>query len=403
MLFIIAWRNIWRNKTRSGVVIFSVIIGVWAGAMLIGVEWGMAEQRQNDAIQNEVSHIQIHLKDFKQDKEPQFVIPNSNDVMGGILKSENVKAVSGRGITMGMILTATSSAGVKIQGVVPADEAHIIGLDKAIMDGSYFDTSKQNQVLIGEKLANKINLKIKSRVVLTFSDKDGNVVSGAFRIAGIFNTHNAIIDEGVAYVKKQDLASLLNTGDNVHEIAILLNNNNKVEPELIKMKNQFPTLTVESWRQVAPEIGLLIDMLVVLIEIIMVIILFALAFGIVNTMLMAMLERTREIGMMMALGMNKIKIFILVLVETVMLVMIGCPFGLMLSYAVVRFYSSRGINLGQYGKALETVGLDNFIYPQVTLRQYEGIVLMVIITALIASIFPARKALKIDPAQSIKT
>ena len=402
MLFILAWRNIWRNKMRSAVVIISVIIGLWAGAMIMGVESGMAEQRQNDAIQNEVSHIQIHLKEFKTDKEPVFVIPETERVIAAISKSENVKAVSGRLVTMGMILTASNSAGVKINGVVPEDEAKIIGLDRKIVAGNFFVPEKLNQILIGDRLADKMKLKVKSRIVLTFSDKVGNVVSGSFRVAGIFNTNNIAIDEAVVYTRIQDMSSLLLTEKNVHEIAILLTGNEKLEFEVAKIKGEFPTLIVESWREVAPEIGLLIDMVAVLTKVIMIVILFALAFGIINTMLMAMLERTREIGMMMALGLNKLKLFLLVLFETAILVLIGCPFGLLLSYGVINIYAKRGINLGAYGNALETLGLSNIIYPKVELRQYEQIIFLVIITALIASIFPARKALRIQPAESIK-
>ena len=402
MLFILAWRNIWRNKMRSAVVIISVIIGLWAGAMFMGVESGMAEQRQNDAIQNEVSHIQIHQKEFKTDKEPVFVIPETERVIAAISKSENVKAVSGRLVTMGMILTASNSAGVKINGVVPEDEAKIIGLDRKIVAGNFFVPEKLNQILIGDRLADKMKLKVKSRIVLTFSDKVGNVVSGSFRVAGIFNTNNIAIDEAVVYTRIQDMSSLLLTEKNVHEIAILLTGNEKLEFEVAKIKGEFPTLIVESWREAAPEIGLLIDMVAVLTKVIMIVILFALAFGIINTMLMAMLERTREIGMMMALGLNKLKLFLLVLFETAILVLIGCPFGLLLSYGVINIYAKRGINLGAYGNALETLGLSNIIYPKVELRQYEQIIFLVIITALIASIFPARKALRIQPAESIK-
>ena len=247
-----------------------------------------------------------------------------------------------------------------------------------------------------------MKLKVKSRIVLTFSDKVGNVVSGSFRVAGIFNTNNIAIDEAVVYTRIQDMSSLLLTEKNVHEIAILLTGNEKLEFEVAKIKGEFPTLIVEGWREVAPEIGLLIDMVAVLTKVIMIVILFALAFGIINTMLMAMLERTREIGMMMALGLNKLKLFLLVLFETAILVLIGCPFGLLLSYGVINIYAKRGINLGAYGNALETLGLSNIIYPKVELRQYEQIIFLVIITALIASIFPARKALRIQPAESIK-
>ncbi len=402
MIFIIAWRNIWRNKARSGVLIASIITGICAGIVLTGIMMGMYVQRQDDAIKNEVSNFQIHTKEFRIDNNPAYIIPNSCYVMKTLLKNEDVKALSGRVITPGMILTAGSSAGVKINGIVAEDEANTRGLDKKLTSGSYLDTIKYNQILVGEKLARKMQMRIKSRVVLTFEDTDDNVVSASFRVAGFFKTTNPAFDESVVYINKKSLADLLQSGNDVHEVAILLKTKEAAASAISKAKNQFPNLLVEDWREIAPEVGLMIDMGAGISKVVIVLILFALAFGIINTMLMAMLERTYEIGMMIALGMNKLRLFTLVVLETIMLVLAGTPFGLILSYAIVRYYYVHGIDLGQYSKGLETFGMTHIVRPHVLPSQYFYILLLVFITSLISSLFPARKALKIDPAESIK-
>ena len=403
MLLTLAWRNIWRNKTRSIILILSVITGIWAGSMLTGVMNGMYGQRQEDAIKDEISSIQIHEKEFKADHDPRFIIPNGSEVLNKIRVLKEAKAVSGRIIAPGMILTAGSSAGVKINGIQPQDEAGTRGLNNKIVLGEYFVSDKHNQVLIGQKLADKMKVKENSRVVLTFEDLQNNVVSASFKIIGTFKTNNPNYDEANLYVRKQDLSELLGIGDNIHEIAILLSNKESIDKVQKQLKSEYPALTIENWREVAPDISLMIDMGAGSSKIIMIIILFALAFGIINTMLMAMLERKYEIGMMLALGMNKVRLFSLIVLETILLVMTGVPFGLLLSYSAIKFFAKHGINLGYYGKGLESFGMSHIIRPHVSMSQYAEILVLVFITAVIASLFPARKAVKIDPAESIKT
>lgn len=403
MMFTIAWRNVWRNKARSGVLIASIVTGICAGIVLTGIMMGMYAQRQEDAVKNEVSNLQIHTPEFRVENNPVYTIPNSKTILRSIRQDAEVKALSGRVLTNGMILTAASSAGIWINGIDPEDEANTRGLDSKIIDGSYLDSLKDNQILVGERLARKMQMKVKSRVVLTFEDIDHDVVSASFRVAGLFKTTNPSFDESVVYVNRSALTKLLRTGADVHEIAVLLNDKDMAESVIMGLKKQYPALKIEDWREIAPAVGLMIDMGAGISKVVIVLILFALAFGIINTMLMAMLERTYEIGMMIALGMSKFKIFMLVVLETVMLVMAGTPFGLLISYLLVQYFYAHGINLEQYAKGLESFGMTHIVRPHVLPSQYLYILLLVFATALISSLFPARKALKIDPAESIKT
>lgn len=246
MLFIIAWRNIWRNKVRSIIIIASMVIGLWAGLFVMGFYSGMAQSRVQTAIQNEISHMQIHTSEFRNDPQPQYAILNSDSVLHRVRAEQNVKAASGRNLVAGMLMTATGSNGVQIFGVNPADESQVTQIDKYITEGNFLSGEKKNQVVIGEKLADKMKLKLKSKIVLTFQDKDGNLVSGAFRISGIFKTSNALLNERIIYTNQKDLAVLLGTGSDVQEIAILLKSNEALSVAAAALKKQFPDLKVET-------------------------------------------------------------------------------------------------------------------------------------------------------------
>ena len=164
----------------------------------------------------------------------------------------------------------------------------------------------------------------------------------------------------------------------------------------------WPGLMVESWRDIVPEIAVIVDMFDQLMSIFMLIIMLSLAFGIINTMLMAIMERTREIGMLMAIGMNKTKIFFMIAYETVYLALIGGPTGLLLGYLTIRFFSTRGIDLASFSKALAGYGISNMVYPEMAAHNYYDIFLEVIFVALLASIYPAYKALKLNPVEAIR-
>jgi ABC-type antimicrobial peptide transport system permease subunit len=154
--------------------------------------------------------------------------------------------------------------------------------------------------------------------------------------------------------------------------------------------------------ELQPELGLTISVGDQMVFIFMGIILLALAFGIVNTMMMAVLERTREIGMLLALGMNKFKIFVMILLETFFLILAGCPIGILLAFATIAISQKTGIDLSQFSQTYSSFGYNSIIYPSLTARQFGIVVLLVLITALFSALFPARRALKLNPAESLK-
>lgn len=203
MIIRIAWRNIWRHKTRSAVIIASIIFGTWAGLFIQAYLNGMVEDRIRIAIEKEISHVQIHSQEFQKDYDVNFTIPEGQKIVTVISAFPEVKSVSDRVITRGMIATANGSTGVKINGINPTKESSTTHLETNIIEGNYFTGSATKELVIGEKLTTKLKLKLKSKVVLTFMDKDNNIVSGAFRICGIFRTKNTPYDESNIFINSK--------------------------------------------------------------------------------------------------------------------------------------------------------------------------------------------------------
>lgn len=403
MLTQLAWKNIWRNKVRSLIVVVAIMLGIWAGTFILGYAFGMVEQRLEDAIQNEISHLQIHHPDFTKDNEPQFSIPGSADLLAQLESNQQVKAVSGRAVVFGMINAPSNSSGGKFIGIDPEKEGALTGLPDKIIDGEYLADSDKNKIVIGKKLADKMKVKVRSKLVLTFHDANGQIVAGAFRVKGIYASYNSAIEEMNVYVNLPDLNSLLNPQDPFHEIAILLEDAAQVPDFTQNLAQEHSELLVEDWGELAPDLSFMIESLDQYMIIFLIIILLALSFGIVNTMLMSVLERVREIGMLMAIGMNRRKLFGMICMETVFMVMIAAPVGLLFALATIEYLHVAGMDLsGMYQEGYAAYGFRSMIHPTLETIYYFRILLLVVIMALLSSLYPAITALRLNPVEAIR-
>lgn len=402
MLTKIASRNIWRSRKRSLIIITAVSIGLWTGIFMMAFYNGMIEQRINSAITSELSNIQLHHPEFRKDYEIKYYLPEGRKILESIAKKQEIKAVAGRVIIKGMIASASGSSGITINGVMPFEEQLLTNLKGKIIKGNYFNPKNENEILISEKLLKKLKLNLNKKTILTFQDKEGNLASAAFRICAIYKTINGPYDDANVFVKMTDVDSLAGITKAINEIAILLHSSKSVLEIQKNLKEQFPKIEIKNWMEISPELGLTVSVGDQMVYIFMGIILLALAFGIVNTMMMSVLERTREIGMLLALGMNKFKIFMMIILETFFLILAGCPIGILLAFATIGITNRTGINFSEFSEVYSSFGYSSIIYPTLSWNQFGNIVVLIILTALFSALFPARRALKLKPAESLK-
>lgn len=355
------------------------------------------------SIKHETSNGQVHQPEFTQDYDIRYYIKDYSSVLDFLEQTPSVEAVTARSLVNGMISSSRQATGVKIIGVNPDEEAQVTELNTLIVDGTYFEGISSNPVLIGNKLAEKLKVNVKSKVVLTFQDIDGNITAGRFRVAGILKASSIAINESSAYVLKSDLNRLLNIGDNVHEIAYTTVAGTDDQALAKTVQTNFTDDKVESWKEISPALVFMEQWMAATLKILIIIIMSALAFGIINTMLMAVLERIRELGMLMALGMKRTKVFLMIMLETIYLSTVGGPVGLLIGYATIAYLGKTGIDLTDYSEGLEAIGYDSVLYPLLQPMDYVQIVIGVITTAFLASIYPAWKAIKLKPIEALHT
>ncbi|MBK7302562.1 MAG: ABC transporter permease [Saprospiraceae bacterium] len=402
MLWVLAWRNIWRNKKQSFVLMAAIAIGVLCALFIVAFYYGMIDQRVKSVIQNEISHIQVHHPKFREEFDPKYFIGNADSIMKIIRMNPEVSAVAGRINIQGIVAATAGSSGILINGVNPDEEKILTGLNRKIVTGSYFDASQKNPVLISERLMSKLRVKENSKVVFTFQNADGEVVSAAFKVTGVFATNSKPYDLANVFVRLQDLQQLQGEGIEVNEIAMFLKDHGKVDELKNKFEILFPATKVETWMEISPEMKLLVGSFNQSMYIYMGIILLALAFGITNTMLMSVVQRTREFGMLLAFGMKKSKIFNMVMLETFLLTLCGLPLGFLMATIGIAYTHQHGINLSIYKDTMESFGYDLIVYPEITYRHMITLLILVFILVFISALGPARRALSFNPIEALR-
>lgn len=402
MLPLIAWRNIWRNKLRSLVVMTAIALGLWAAIFSSSLGNGVNKGRIDSMIQSQVSHIQIHQPNFTDNFETKLFVPNADAVAQTIEKVSSVTAFTMRSIATGVVSSASAGQGVKIYGVIPEMENGVSDMSSKLVEGKYFEGMKRNPIVIGRALAEELNLGLRKKVVLNFQNSLGEIVSASFRVNGIYVTNDARNDMFAVYVRKTDLDNLLELENSFHEMAIITEDKDEVEAILPGIRSSLEGLSVESWKDIMPWL----ETVDIIGErgnyLLLLIILLALSFGIVNTMLMSVLERVREFGMLLAVGMNKTRLFFMIFLETSFLMLTATPFGILFGYLTVQYFAKFGLNLSAYSDGLQNVGLNPIIYPHLKPSYYFVVIGLVMLAAFIAALYPARRALKLNPSEALR-
>jgi ABC-type lipoprotein release transport system permease subunit len=305
-----------------------------------------------------------------------------------------------------MAATANKNMGVTLLGVRTEGEKEVFDLYKKIdsSSGNFFETKSKNSIVISKALAKELKVKLKSKIVLTFQDYNGEITGAAFKVAGIFKTDNSTWDKMHVFVQADDLARVLEIpADESHEIDILLEDYTQASMISEQMQAKYDDIVSEDWSEIQPYISFLTEYMNIMMGVFMLIILGALGFGIVNTMLMVILERTRELGMLMAIGMTKRRVFMMIMLETLFLALVGALIGEVLSMLLIHYYGSTGIDISSMAEGMESVGYSAITFPVLEGYRYMQITIMVIFIGLLASIYPAIKGLKLDPAEAIRT
>lgn len=403
MIVALAWRNVWRNKVRSMSVILALTVGLFGALFMTGMSNGMVDKWIRSTIENEISDIQIHNKEYLVMEGLELTI-DENQLNAIVANLTNIRSVTSRVKTEGMAMTANNSTQVIILGIDPEKEKAVTKISEHLIEGQYLESkSRFKPILISEKLAKKLKVRMKSKIIFTLVDVTGNIAYENFKVNGIYATDNALFDNGTVFIRKSDLTNILQLEDGqIHEVAIRVVDSDRLETTIASLSDLLPRMSVRSWRSINPIMDVMSTSMEFYKYILVSIVLISLIFGIINTMLMVILERTKEIGMLRALGMQKTRIAQMITLETIFLCLVGGVMGNAIAYAFIGYFGSVGMHFESFKDGMEQFGMSADIYPSLDTTFYLIITAMVVFAAVFSSIFPILRAFKLNPALAIR-
>jgi ABC-type lipoprotein release transport system permease subunit len=276
-------------------------------------------------------------------------------------------------------------------------------LDNYLIKGNFFTEKNNNAVIIGEQLAEKLHADVHSKITITMQDYNGNYIKQDVTVEGIYKLSNSEFNEQMMFMNKQDLQKVISFPDgNISTINILLNDDADTKQVQDDIKKQYTGMQVQSWQELSPMLQVMSGTVSQMTSIFVFIILLALSFSIINNMLMAVMDRTREIGMLLCIGMSRRKVFGMIVLETLFLSLTGAMLGLVISITTIYYFGKKGIDLSFISEGINAIGYSSHVYPVIDNDFYLQFACMVIFIALVSSFFPAKRAVKLNPAEAVR-
>ncbi|MCW8853367.1 MAG: ABC transporter permease [Gammaproteobacteria bacterium] len=400
LLMSLAWRNLWRNKRRTLVILFAIVLGVWAMIFTAAFMRGMSSQILSDTINNLTGHIQIHSKQYLDDPVIDHRFSLIDDQLFESLNNVLIKQTSSRVRVPAVIVSERESTGLVMVGINPDNENGMSFLQSSIVEGRYLKDENDSGIIIGRKLAERLETRLGKRVVIMSQDKDNKIVDRGFRIVGIFDTQMEALETGYIFMGLQTSEDLLNIKNEVSEVSILLHDMNQLDELVADLQQQNPHLDVQGWAQLEPMSRVIIELYDSFHLVWHLIVFLAMGFGIVNTLLMSVFERTREFGLFQSLGLKPGFIMGQVWVESTLLLMLGLFLGNIIAWWSV-LATGEGIDVSAFAQGMEMANLSNIIPFVIITKDLVLANSVVIILGMLTSIYPAWRASRLVPADAI--
>ena len=397
--FKIAYRNLWRNKTRSLLSALAVGVGMALLLLMVSVLEGEMRGALQNTIRLQSGHIQIRPASYDENKislKWDDLIADPDQVIGQIKSLPQVTVATPRLIASGILTLSDESKGVQIIGIEP-DSAANQPFREGMIAGEFIKADDREGILIGNILADKLKLKVNDKVNLLVTTSNGAVDEQLFTIRGIFTTRTPGFDESTIFMPLAKAQTITATENHASTIFVLLQNDEQAEP--VAQALQSDNLKILTWREQNQFIVQFEDYANAFFIVLYLIVLGITATVVTNTLVMAVFERTREIGILSAIGMKGSGIMAQFLTEAALLATGGVISGLIIGGAMVAYFTVKGFYIGNFG--VTGALFEDRIYAHFTWDNAINLAVITYIITLIASLYPARLAARMEPVEAL--
>jgi ABC-type lipoprotein release transport system permease subunit len=399
LLLRLSWRNLWRHRRRN-LMLFSAITVAVAGCVLMsslirGYQYDMLD----DAVANLSGNLKVLAPGYLADPsiERSFVLAENfvPDVAG-----DDLIGWTGRVRVPAVILSERETRGIQIVGIDPRDERDISFLGTVVIHGQNLTDRDDGRMLLGAALADQLGTAAGRRVVVMTQGSDGRNREAGFRIAGLYDADGVGLEKVYAFTGIRPLQNLLGTNA-VTEISVRLRDDRSSGAADQRLKKAMAGLDVLTWRELEPQAAAMFEYADAAVLMWFSIMMLALAFGLINTLITAVLERVPELGMLRALGMRAGAVLTQVVIESLLIVVFGLAAGLLVGVALTAFFDD-GIDLSRWAAGVELAGLHSVLVPRLLVLDLAAVSALSVLLGLVASAYPAWRAVRIRPLDALR-
>ena len=403
------WRNLWRNRWRSLIELTSIAGSVFLAVWMNNLAVGSYTQMVNDGVRMGSGHIGLYRADYLELRKTELTMA-VGDLVSALEKDSAVAAVYPRLHVPGLVRSSRESRASVVIGLDIAREKDSNPMlnSERVVEGALPSGDDVRDALMGAALAEELGLEVGKKFVVMVQDLDGEIVSRLFKISGLIRTNARMIDAGTIIVPREVIGDVIGQTDGAHEIAVMLQSHNLIEktlPRLRDIARLQSDVGAYPWEDAMPDMANAIKMDHTGLKIMVVFMYLIVAIGTINTLLMSVMERTREFGVIRAIGLGKRHIRKMVLSEAFVLAVTGVAAGMLLAVALGLYTAKIGINYSSLIKDQGMAGtlIDPIMYSGWDLVSMSILGGCIILLALFASLYPAHYILKIQPSDAMRT
>jgi len=400
VIMTLAWRNLWRNHRRTLIMLAAIGIGVWAMISMTAFMRGMVNDMVRDGIHALPGHVQVHNPKFRDDPSIDNLLSTPTAAFAAALNRSGAIWTS-RVKVPAVISSERDSRGITLIGVEPETESRISFVAGDITEGRFLEAPDDKGLIIGRKLIDNLETDLGKRVVVMTQDPENEIVDRGFRIVGIFDSKFASYEESMIFVGRKTLQQMLGVGDQISEIAVMGDDYRDVEALYATISSAADAGSeVKPWYELDNYLGTMLDVMDGFVLVWVIVIFLALSFGLVNTLVMAVFERIREIGLMLALGMKPRMILGQIVIESLFLLVIGLAIGNLLAVITIQMLKG-GIDISGVAEGMEMFGASSVLVPELAVKDLINSNVIVVVLGFLASLSPAWRASRYEPIEAI--
>lgn len=406
IILAMAWRNLWRHPRRTALTAAAIALAVTVLTFFFSIQVKSYDMAINASTGIFHGHFQVQRAGYLDNPEMRKIISEVTELRRELATIPGVMGTAVRAMGFGLISSPDRSYGAQIVGVEPKFEPSVSNISGVVIEGSYFSSEQDQGVVLGEILARNLRAKVGDELTLMSQGYDGGSVALALPITGIFRSGSPDIDRGMVQIPLVLFQEFFGLPDAGHAIVLRVFDRSKLEEleervsEIVQSKRA--DTVILDWKKLMPGLNESIELdmsagwffYIALVAIV--------SFSILNTFLMAVLERTKEFGIILAVGARPVSLSRLVLLEGVFLTILGVIFGLILGAIVVSYFGHIGFTAPGAEEVLKKWNLPARIYPEVSVAGFLNPILTVLLASILAVAYPAYRVFRLDALTGLR-